>query len=156
VVEYKCEWCKRSKKPGQRWMLALAAERVTRSERRRDIHVFHKWHGTWARHPLAVHFCTSGHLERYVSAMFAVTPPRTSKRARGRAVVELETQLTPGSSKLYEAAIDRRHPGAKSPRSSRARTCHFSEVDVIRAHGLGIAITQVCMSPDTSVPSRQR
>jgi hypothetical protein len=142
VVTYRCEWCKREKKAGQRWILALAAERVTRTVRRREIKVLRQWHSAWAQHPLAVHLCCRDHLDRYVQVMFAIAPQRVAKRSSARPVVQLETQLAPGPAQRYEAAIERRHRdprNASAPRA-RKRALSFTELDLIRAHGMGIAL----------------
>jgi hypothetical protein len=144
VVSYRCEWCKREKRPGRSWILALAAERVTRTERRREIQVLRQWHSVWAKHPLAVHFCCADHLERYIDVLFTVDPKRQRARAAtrragsGRPVVSLETHLAPGPAKRYEAAVERR-----TPSRSRAvqRGVAFTELDLIRAHGLGIVLS---------------
>jgi hypothetical protein len=140
VVGYRCEWCKRDKEAGQRWLLALAAEQVTKFERKREIHVLRGWNATWARHPLAVHFCCNDHLESYVAVMFAVTHKKRTQLGRGRPTVQLESHLAPGAPGHYEAPIERRHRAATSSRKSRTRKLKITKLDIIRAHGMGIVL----------------
>jgi hypothetical protein len=66
MLGYSCEWCKREKMAGERWIVALAVERTSTSERLRQIQVLRHWSQRWARHPFAVHFCCEEHLEGYV------------------------------------------------------------------------------------------
>jgi hypothetical protein len=140
MVSYRCEWCKREWRSGERWILALAAERITRSECRREIKVLRHWHPVWARHKLAVHLCCTEHMEQYVGVMFGLTRKRTAQRERGRAVVQLETHLGQGQVQRIEAPIERRHRAITSSRPSRGRKPKFTKLDEIRAHGMGIAL----------------
>jgi hypothetical protein len=144
MLGYSCEWCKREKMAGERWILALAVERTSTSERLRQIQVLRHWSQRWARHPFAVHFCCEEHLEGYVQLLFSVTPSSERKRGRGSPVVSLETRLSAGPAKHYEAVLDagdgKRETKRTGRRKSRATTIRFNAMDRIRAHGLGVKV----------------
>jgi hypothetical protein len=89
---YVCDWCNRAKRNRARWILGLAAERVSRAGVQREISIEPAWSEKRAEHPLAVHFCSEAHKDFYVAALFrnrgSVSPmrdgagPMSSRRVR--------------------------------------------------------------------------
>jgi hypothetical protein len=71
MLQYICDWCKTVKQPGEEWVLGFAAENVGVVSARREITVASAWTDNHAVHPLAVHFCSDDHKDRYVAALFS-------------------------------------------------------------------------------------
>ena len=88
MLQYICEWCKRVKQPGDEWILGFAAEKIGVVSARREITVSSAWNEAQAVHPLAVHFCSDDHKDRYVAALFDTEP--------AHAEVVVETALEAG------------------------------------------------------------
>jgi hypothetical protein len=74
MLQYICDWCKRTKQVEDAWILGFAAENIGVVSARREITVASAWTDTQAVHPLAVHFCSEDHKDRYVSALFDTEP----------------------------------------------------------------------------------
>ena len=94
MLQYRCDWCGREKRPDQRWIIGLAVQRSGVTGNRRQFETLKKWSAKWAAHPLAVHFCCDKHKDKYIEALF--TSPWHS----------------PGRNAIAKAAFLRRTEGA--------------------------------------------
>ena len=97
MLQYACDWCKRIKPPEDEWVLGFAAENIGVVSARREITVASAWNEDQAVHPLAVHFCSEDHKNRYVAALF------DERTAQARSVVE--TKLQPGRSRTTRNVV---------------------------------------------------
>ncbi len=145
LLEYLCDWCRKPKRPGADWILGFAAEKLGPASARREITITDSWSDKWAGHPLAVHFCSERHKQKYIDALFR-DPVATPSRRRRRAAVALRagalsarevdsvvgcnggaTEFEPGDVPQVRRQRRRRKPG-------------FNTCDDLRAHGLGIRL----------------
>lgn len=74
MLQYICDWCKRTKRPADAWLIGFSAENIGVVSARREITVSSAWNDAQARHPLAVHFCSDDHKDRYMAALFDTEP----------------------------------------------------------------------------------
>ncbi len=89
MLLFACDWCKAIKQPEDAWVLGLAAESIGITAARREINILSSWDDAQACHPLAVHFCSLDHKDRYMAALFDTEPlPEET-------VIETETTVTP-------------------------------------------------------------
>jgi hypothetical protein len=89
MVHFACDWCSAIKRPGEVWILGLAAESIGVTAARREINILTGWDDTRACHPLAVHFCSVEHKDNYMAALFETEPlPATT-------VIEQTTTVSP-------------------------------------------------------------
>lgn len=150
---YVCDWCKRVKQNGERWILGFAAERIGISGIQREFSIASGWSEQSADHRLAVHFCSEEHKNSYVTALFmpvvsnsGVTKRRRHTRKASRknssvdsadlGAVSFEIDLPPGVV-ASTPATNIRKPRRKT---RRAGSAPFSDSDAIRSHGLGICL----------------
>jgi hypothetical protein len=157
LLEYRCDWCGRQKKPHETWILGLALEHKGVTGNRRQFEMFCRWSAKWASHALAVHFCCEQHKQKYLDALFASPWPEVDRSALARAahlrrtdqgrkgkddsdaVAEWRIEDEPPA----HAGSDQRTP--KKKRASKARkpkapTIVFSETDKVHARALGIVL----------------
>jgi len=106
LLQYKCDWCGREKKPNQSWIIGLAAERKGVTGNRRQMETLKKWDIQWAAHPLAVHFCSAKHKDKYVDALFT-SPWRPASKSEAARAAFLRRNAEPSREKLSDAVIER-------------------------------------------------
>lgn len=75
MVQYVCDWCKAVKEPEESWLLGFAAETVATTAARREVSLASSWDAARSAGPLAVHFCSMEHYEKYADALFGGTLP---------------------------------------------------------------------------------
>lgn len=85
MLEYKCDWCGRQKKPDDAWILGLAVEHKGVTGSRRQFETLRRWTTKWASHPLAVHLCCEQHKRNYLDALFTSPWPAANKGSLARA-----------------------------------------------------------------------
>jgi hypothetical protein len=71
MIEFVCDTCHKRKKPGQHWVLGLAAESVGVQTARREINILSDWVNEQAVHPMAVHFCSERCKTKYTDWLFS-------------------------------------------------------------------------------------
>lgn len=81
MLQFRCDWCGREKRPDQHWILGLAVQRSGITGNRRQFETLKKWSAKWAAHPLAVHFCSEKHKDEYIDALFTSPWPSVGKNA---------------------------------------------------------------------------
>ncbi len=160
MLVYSCEWCKRLKRPGERWILGFAAERFDSSGWQRELTIVSSWSERWANHRLAVHFCCPEHKDDYARHLFnfAEVRPRRGGRARRAAPGKLpQTSDSPRNAPSVSAAapVTKRERGRTSlmrrsekpagtqrlrERRGTRSAIDFSKADRLRAHGMGIRL----------------
>jgi hypothetical protein len=146
---YVCDWCSRPKKAGARWILGFAAERATSSGVQREISIQAAWSEKRADHPLAVHFCSEGHKDSYVAALFRnhtrTLPtsgrPNSSRKRRSETsaalgAVTIETGYQTGRLPPVELLVRKRRT-----KDSELKTQKFDAADSIRSHGMSVRIS---------------
>jgi hypothetical protein len=149
LLQYVCEWCNHTKKPGGRWILGFAAEKVGPTSARREITIAAAWSEKWAAHPLAVHFCSEKHKENYVRALFELaTPLQPQSRARTATVDHGSVSPTTSGGAVLRAqdckpakarrAAKRSRSEERSARRNKALV--FDLPDGVRAHGLSVRL----------------
>jgi hypothetical protein len=142
---YVCDWCNRAKKPGTRWILGFAAERVTSSGVQREISIEAMWSERRADHPLA-----EAHSNYYVAALFKDrkrTPViRRSVSSPSPRAKRMQASTAPGAVSVeteYETELLPPIGGvaAKTHRKgSRTNNAKFGIADSIRSHGMGVRL----------------
>lgn len=152
MLQYTCDWCGKPRTTGDKWILGLAADRVGNNVRRRELEILKTWSTYWARHPLAVHFCSAEHRDNYVRTLFRQnnqSPTRIRKR-NGRSApaalsvsadISIGPQTRSRSAKRVAApqqTVARlAEPQIEQKATSKSR---FSRSDKLRAHGMGIKL----------------
>jgi hypothetical protein len=155
LLEYTCEWCRRTKKDGERWILGLAAEKVGAMAARREITILAEWSERWASHNLAVHFCCGKHKESFVLAMFeGARVPRSESKRRlapavrtGHAAVATvcdanQRLASTGRSTQQQAAAKKKRPSRRN-----AEPIFTAPDDDVRAHGLSVQLGHAPICP---------
>lgn len=146
MLAFVCDWCGRPKQPQEAWILGFAAETVGRVVCRREISFAPSWSNEWARHPLAVHFCSRAHKESYVQR-FLNSPASPVLRKSVSATVANRTQRAASTKKqaLLAHVSSNRKPSGEAARTAVSRPpskkAIFSKSDRLRAHGLGILLS---------------
>ena len=154
MLEYKCDWCGRQKKPQDTWVLGLAVERKGVTGNRRHFETLVRWSAKWASHPMAVHFCCEQHKEKYLEALFASPWAAVDRDALARAAhqrrlgqgrkVKDDSGMASEWHIEAEPAQAKRQPQKKkrapSPRKPKPPAIVFSEVDKLHARALGIVL----------------
>lgn len=146
MLDYRCEWCNRSKQPKECWILGLAAERIGATGRRREISIFRAWAEHLAGHPLAVHFCCEEHKDDYVRALFALPETRGRRKTRSHGAKAAAART---AAKARESAMATCEPPparrrkARRPKHKQEPIELFAESDALRAHGLGIHLQTI-------------
>jgi len=161
VVEYKCDWCEQRKKPGERWLVGLAAEKHSRLGETREVTVALGWLEDWARHPFAVHFCSPLHKDYYVARLLGLSPGSRSLRAKA-VKSKVETSGSQARERLEnphpciarESVKLRRPRTPESPAPGQGKQLKFSRADHVRAHGMGVELGSA--TPRRKAPPRQR
>ena len=147
---YACDWCRRSRNPGERWLLGFAAERIGSAGVQREISMAGRWSDSAAEHPLAVHFCSAGHRNAYVEALFNSIP--TSRRAARKSQPQaaengsrsgISLGFGCGGIQTGEKIAQTAKPKAKratkvKPKKARVERASFNFADGIRSHGMGV------------------
>jgi hypothetical protein len=152
MLQYTCDWCGKPRATGDKWILGLAADRIGKNVRRRELEILKSWSSYWARHPLAVHFCSPEHRDDYVRTLFR-QKQRGSTRIRKRngpsapaalsvsADISIGPQTTSRSTKRVAASQQTParlpEPRTETKPNSKLR---FSRSDKLRAHGMGIKL----------------
>lgn len=146
MVEYKCDWCGQGKKPGERWLVGLAAEKNDRLGHAREVTIALGWIEHWARHPLAVHFCSPLHKDYYVARLLGFSSCSRSLQASPakRKVETTHSQIldrqTPSIRIAGKSATPRRPRIPEPAAPSSGTKLKFSRADHVRAHGMGIEL----------------
>ena len=154
---YACDWCRRSRNPGESWLLGFAAERIGATGVQREISMAGRWSSVAAAHPLAVHFCCAAHRNAYVEALFSeeTEAVRSVRRSRsgasakrgdstisvGLGACALQSREEAPKARRYAKPASAAKP--KAPRSARAR---FDFGDSIRSHALGVRLDENAQS----------
>ncbi len=157
MLEYRCDWCGRQKKPDDTWILGLALERKGVSGSRRQFETLRSWNGKWASHPLAVHLCSEQHKKKYLDALFA-SPwsavsrgeiaraahlRRTEEHSRkddGAAAAEWYIEVGPAESAKHEKKPTQKRKLRPKPPKAEPPAIKFSETDHFHARALGILL----------------
>lgn len=157
MLEYRCDWCGRQKKPDDTWILGLALERKGVSGSRRQFETLRNWNGKWASHPLAVHLCCEQHKKKYLDALFASPWPAVSRGEIARAAhlrrTEDHSRKDDGATaaewyiEVGPAEPAKREKKSTQKKKSRPKSCkaeppsiEFSETDHFHARALGIVL----------------
>jgi hypothetical protein len=151
LLQYVCEWCSRGKKRGDRWILGFAAEKVGPTSARREMTVAGDWSEKWAAHPLAVHFCSEKHKEKYVRALFEVATASQPQSRRRTTMVSRNKTVSPKASGGATVRAQDCEPAkpqrAAKPSRSKRRSARQSKAalvfemsDGVRAHGLSVRL----------------
>lgn len=146
MLQYACEWCHRIKRSGDGWILGFASEKVGATSARREITIAAQWSERWARHPLAVHFCSDKHKQQFVRALFDGAPSaRTQVRRRTASSAPECASSAANLGALLEADRGPARTSVSKQRSLRRQrvsrgTAVFSAPDAVRAHGLSIRV----------------
>ncbi len=87
MIYFACDWCNATKQEGENWILGMAAESVGLTAARREINILTNWNEAQACHPLAVHFCSADHKDRYMAALFETQEPEAESIVETRASI---------------------------------------------------------------------
>ena len=161
MVEYKCDWCEQRKKPGERWLVGLAAEKHSRFGQACEVTVALGWLEPWAQHPFAIHFCSPLHKDYYVARLLGLSPCSRSLRAKP-VKSRVETRQSQVGERFEHPYPDITRKSAKlrrprTPESSapgQRTQLKFSRADQVRAHGMGVELGSA--TPRRKAPSRER
>jgi hypothetical protein len=166
LLEYRCDWCGRQKKPQDAWILGLAVEHKGVTGNRRQFETLRRWSAKWASHPLAVHFCCEEHKRKYLDALFASPWPavdrsalaraahlrRTGQARKGKddsgAVAEWRIEDEPSPATKTEQAAEQKKKRRRKPRTANTPEIVFNETDRFHARALGILLD----APDGGSP----
>jgi hypothetical protein len=149
LLQYVCEWCKRTKKDGEEWILGFAAEKVGPASARREITIIADWSERWASHRLAVHFCSEKHKENFIRALFEVPSLPRHQRTRRTANASRLTSISMAASGglVHDTHPAKTSRAARSPlkqatqRKARKKLeVAFNAPDDVRAHGLSVRL----------------
>ena len=161
MVEYKCDWCEQRKKPGERWLVGLAAEKHSRLGEAREVTVALGWLEHWAQHPFAVHFCSRLHKDYYVARLLGLSP---CSRSLGSKPVKSKVETSgcqlgerlenPHTCIARKSAKLRRPRTAESSGAGHGTPLKVSRADHVRAHGMGVALGSTTQK--RKAPPRQR
>lgn len=151
MLSYLCDWCRRPKRSGERWILGFAAQRVGCSGVQREISIAAAWSEAAAKNPFAVHFCCERHRSAYITALFdeqagAAAETRGRRVRRGQrygtspsAVETLAEDCALEDPSARAAALTSRAGSpAGSSKRKRRRPAHYAAADEIRSHGLSV------------------
>ncbi len=171
MLEYKCDWCGRQKKPNDAWILGLALERNGVSGTRRHFETLRRWSAHWASHPLAVHLCCEQHKEKYLDALFASPWPAVSRgeiaraahlrrtddhnrkgKDDSRAAAEWYVEEAPSAPARGEQKDTKKKKSAAKSRKPKSPAIVFSDTDHFHARALGILLDSP-KSPEPKDPN---
>lgn len=161
---YVCDWCRKQKGYEADWILGFAAERISRSGVQREITIDPAWSERRAEHPLAVHFCSEGHKDQYIAALFrntrgnAASPRRRTKPGaqrkgtRGRKhASETSTALgavsikTSSRTEPLTTEVQTAKRGTKN-KKKKSKAVQLTDADEIRSHGLSVRLEDSSVS----------
>jgi hypothetical protein len=119
MLRFLCDFCRREKKQGESWILGIAAENVAPTAARREVLLASTWDPKRLCHPLAVHFCSQAHAERYIASLFDQMPGEIEEE-----VVETTVRTAPlrRVQRRVVRTISGRKKRASSARSSRRKS----------------------------------
>lgn len=109
MLRFECDWCHRLKDTDESWILGFAAENLGVTASRREVTVLNEWDRERAVHPFAVHFCSVGHKDRYMSALFDTVPAREVEVRRATPIME-------------EVEVRRTIPGKRVVKTQKRKT----------------------------------
>ncbi len=94
----------------------MAAESVGVATARREINILTGWNEAQACHPLAVHFCSTDHKDRYMAALFEQQEPQAESI--------VETRMSIGGKRSAQRKLVRTvntKPALRSRKRSQAK-----------------------------------
>ena len=150
MLTYICDWCRRARPEGKRWILGFAAERVGAAGMQREFSLAASWSEQAAQHPLAVHFCCEEHKTAYMNALFGEgRGHRSASGSTRRAAAAARHGSSSVSGVSLGGSLGSLAPAAEkpAPRSSGTRRVKkakkveravFNSADAIRSRGLGV------------------
>ncbi len=122
MVVFECDWCKAIKKDGAAWLMGLAAESIGITAARREITILPGWDSAQACHPLAVHFCSGDHKDKYMAALFETEALPAETVIKSRATVApnaaIERQYLRTASVRSITSGKKKRPSRKTRRSA--------------------------------------
>jgi hypothetical protein len=141
LLQYTCEWCKRAKKEGERWIVGVAAEKIGATTECREITILAPWTEQWASHPLAVHFCSEKHKEKFIDALFETASASRTQRKRRKTAAGILVAATVDDAREKRARGSPASQRRSAKRNSRpAVQWELNGTDGVRAHGLSICL----------------
>lgn len=117
-----------------------------------------RWSAQWAVHPLAVHFCSEKHKDKFVEALFNAAWPRVNKGTISKAAARRRKALDTKPEKISDAVVERhiedgppppeRHDQANKkarkslgrPKNKKSPANIFADTDAFYARSLGIVL----------------
>lgn len=116
-----------------------------------------RWSAQWAVHPLAVHFCSEKHKDKFVEALFNSAWPPVNRGTISKAAARRRKTQDSKPEKISDAVVERhiedgpppperRHPSNPKARKSRGKTKNklpaniFADTDAFYARSLGIVL----------------
>ncbi len=115
MIQFVCDWCNRTKKPGESWVLGLAAENVAPRAARREVQLLATWDDSRACHALAVHFCSQEHAQNYVATLFETEPPTMEEEV-------VETRMTTATPQRTTRRVVRTIPSKRGSAKAKSKT----------------------------------
>lgn len=156
MLQYKCDWCGREKRPDQPWIVGLAVQRSGVTGNRRQFETLKKWSAKWAAHPLAVHFCSEKHKNNFIDALFtspwhspgtdAIARAAFLRRTEGATRKQhpdpvAEWYIENEDSAKSQAEVKIKKAKRRSPRKTERGPKHlFDDSDSIHARAFGIIL----------------
>ncbi len=140
MLQYTCDWCKRQKKPEENWILGFAAERSSSSGYRREVSFASRWTEEWARHALAVHFCSEEHKKNYVDVL--IGGARLLRQQLQKIRPASASAVAPAATTADVAQAPPTPRRRNTRQRAEARAPEFTEADSVRAHALGVYFPQ--------------
>ena len=113
MILFACDWCKAIKQADEVWILGLAAESLGVTAARREINILNAWDESLACDRLAVHFCSVGHKDKYMAALFEAEP---------LAETVIETKATVGSGRTVQRKYMRSAGSSAKTSAAKKRT----------------------------------
>lgn len=145
MLQYACDWCRRTKRPGEEWILGYAAERIGAVSRRIEITIATRW--TETQHPLAVHFCTAAHKDKYIRRVLALARKRQAQAVAARTAAatgdggqDVAVRAACKTAATKRARKRARRTTREEPPAAPHELPQFTQEDHLRARGLGIQL----------------
>jgi hypothetical protein len=119
----------------------VAAEKIGAITACREITILSPWTEPWASHPLAVHFCSEKHKEKFIDALFETTSVSRPQRKRRKTAAGNLVATTVDDAREKRprgtSASQRRY----AKRNSRPNVqLDLNGPDGVRAHGLSVRL----------------
>jgi hypothetical protein len=156
VLQYVCDWCKRTIKTNEHWILGFAAENLGATTQTTEMTICSQWAATSAGHPLAVHFCSEKHKNAYIRLLFDTTEERRSRRVKHasprvsnptRIAAQERTSVSlHGEAQAEQLAAPVRH--RNRGRKTKVAEARFGEADYIRSRGLSVRLDDTLVDAD--------